>query len=322
MHSHHGHRHGSQPEHHAHDHHGHAHHHGHGNHHHAPAVHRAFIPVIVLNIGFVAVEAVYGFIANSTALMADAGHNLSDVLGLLLAWAAAHLAKRPPAGSYTYGLRGASILAALANAMLLLLACGVIGWEAVHRFLQPSAVDTVAVSVVAGIGIVINGISAWMFMAGSKDDLNIRGAYLHMLADAAVSAGVVVSGLAMFHTGWYWLDPAVSLIVVAVVVFGTWSLLRDAARLSLGAVPQHIDLQTARRFLLSQPGVAAVQDLHIWGMSTTETALTAFLIMPGGHPGDRFLQQVSHGLKQQFAIHHATLQIMQHAAADECALEH
>jgi cobalt-zinc-cadmium efflux system protein len=300
-----------------------------GHHHHAAHHHGspdgnnlAFVLAIALNTGFVAIEFAYGFIAHSTALMADAGHNLSDVLGLALAWGAALLAKKQPGGRYTYGLRSTTILAALANAMLLLVACGAIAWEAVRRFAEPPEVAGLTVSIVAAIGIAVNGFSAWLFMAGSRHDLNIRGAFLHMAADALVSLGVVIGGLVMLSTGWFWLDPVLSLVIVAVVLVGTWGLLRDAIQLSLSAVPAHIDLQAVQRFLTGLPGVVEACDLHIWGMSTTESALTAHLIMPDGYPGDAFMESVSNELEHRFAIHHCTLQIRHHASGSGCALEH
>ncbi|MBK4734809.1 cation diffusion facilitator family transporter [Noviherbaspirillum pedocola] len=296
-------------------------HHGHGAHHHhaAPADHnRAFVFAILLNTAFVAIEFFYGFIAHSTALMADAGHNLSDVLGLGLSWAAALLAKKQPAGRYTYGLRSSSILAALGNAMLLLVACGGIALEAAQRFLHPEPVAGTTVSVVAAIGIVINGFSAWLFMSGSKGDLNVRSAFLHMAFDALVSLAVVASGLLMLYTGWFWIDPLLSLLILAVILAGTFGLLRDALRLSLNAVPPHIALDEVEAYLASLPGVASVHDLHVWGMSTTETALTAHLRMPGGYPGDAFLNDAARELEHQFSIHHTTLQInledVQHCA--------
>jgi cobalt-zinc-cadmium efflux system protein len=291
------------------DHHGHAGHHHH-HHHAAPAdASRAFIFAIILNTAFVFIEFGYGVIAHSTALMADAGHNLSDVLGLGLSWAAALLSKKRPEGRYTYGLRSSSILAALGNAMLLLVACGGIAVEAAQRFLHPAPVSGVTVSVVAAIGIAINGFSAWLFMSGSKGDLNLRSAFLHMAFDALVSLAVVVSGALMLYTGWYWIDPLLSLLILAVILGGTWGLLRDALRLSLNAVPAHIALDQVHAYLAALPGVAAVHDLHVWGMSTTETALTAHLRMPGGHPGDAFLKEVAHQLEHRFTIQHATLQI-------------
>jgi cobalt-zinc-cadmium efflux system protein len=302
---------------HDHDHthgHDHGHHHGHGHgpggHHHAPAdFGRAFAIGIALNVGFVVVEGLYGFAANSTALLADAGHNLSDVLGLVVAWIAAGLAKRPPTARLTYGLRGSSILAALANAVLLLIACGAILLEAVQRLRDPEPVATTTIMVVALIGIGINGFTAWLFAAGRADDLNIRGAFLHMAADAAVSAGVVVSALLIARTGWTWLDPLTSIGIVVVIVWGTWGLLRDSTAMSLAAVPPGIDPAEVRRWLAARPGVAAVHDLHIWPMSTTETALTAHLVMPAGHPGDGFLLDTCAGLAARFRIAHPTLQI-------------
>jgi cobalt-zinc-cadmium efflux system protein len=311
---------------HQHDHrhdHGHSHGHGHGHHHHhapAPGHGRAFALAIGINSLFVAIEFVYGFIANSTALMADAGHNLSDVLGLVLAWSAAVLAKRPPSARYTYGLRSSSILAALGNAILLLLACGAIAWEALHRFTAPAPVEGITVSVVAAIGVAINGFSAWLFMAGSKGDLNIRGAYLHMAADAAISLGVVVSGLVIMGTGWTWLDPAVSLAIVLLIVLGTWSLLRESLRLVMAGVPDSVDAAAVGRFLAHQPGVSGVHDLHIWAMSTTETALTAHLVMPGGYPGDSAIDEIVTRLRHDFSIGHCTLQVEEGTSQHRCAL--
>jgi len=312
---------------HTHDHHdhqhGHHHGHGHGHHHHhapEPGHGRAFALAIGINAIFVAIEFVYGFLANSTALMADAGHNLSDVLGLVLAWGAAVLAKRAPSAHYTYGLRSSSILAALGNALLLLFACGAIAWEAVHRFAAPAPVEGVTVSVVAAIGVAINGFSAWLFMAGSKGDLNIRGAYLHMAADAAISLGVVISGLVIMGTGWAWLDPLVSLVIVLVIVVGTWSLLRESLRLVMAGVPANVDAAAIDRFLAAQPGVAGVHDLHIWAMSTTETALTAHLVMPEGYPGDAAIDRITTKLREDFSIGHCTLQVEQGTLQHRCAL--
>jgi cobalt-zinc-cadmium efflux system protein len=304
---------------HHHEHAGHGHHHGH-HHHPVPGDHnRAFLVAILLNTGFVAVEFGYGVIAHSTALMADAGHNLSDVLGLALSWAAALLTRKQPAGRYTYGLRSSSILAALGNAMLLLVACGGIAWEALHRFMAPAPVAGVTVSAVAAIGIVINAFSAWLFMSGSKHDLNLRGAYLHMAADALVSLAVVVGGVVMLYTGWFWVDPVLSLAILAVILGGTFGLLREALRLSLNAVPAHISLDEVQAYLASRPGVTAVEDLHVWGMSTTESALTAHLHMPNGHPGDAFLAETVHELEHRFSIQHSTLQIML-KSGQPCAL--
>jgi cobalt-zinc-cadmium efflux system protein len=293
-----------------HHHHDHGHGHGHGHHHPVPGDKgRAFLLAIALNAGFVAIEFVYGFIANSTALMADAGHNLSDVLGLVLAWGAAVLAKSAPTRRFTYGLRGTSILAALFNGLLLMVACGAIAWEAVHRFAHPQTVAGTTVSIVAAVGVLVNGFSAWLFMAGSKDDINVRGAYLHMAADAALSLGVVVAGLVVMSTGWTWLDPAVSLVIVVIIVAGTWSLLKESLQLVLAGVPASVDATGVTGFLVAQPGVDEVHDVHIWAMSTTETALTAHLVMPGGYPGDEAIDRIVRQLREDFAIHHCTLQV-------------
>jgi len=304
------------PHHHHHDHSAHGHHH-HGD----PNDHgRAFAIAIALNSAFVVIEFAYGLIANSTALMADAGHNLSDVLGLLLAWGAAILGRRAPNHRYTYGLRSSSILAALLNAMFLLLACGAIAWEAVQRFSQPPAVAGLTVTLVAGIGILINGLSAWLFVRGSKNDLNIRGAYLHMAADAAVSLAVAVAGVAILFTGWYWLDPVMSLAIVAVIVVGTWQLLRDSVQLALSAVPTHIDAIEVENYLRQCAGITDIHDLHIWGMSTTESALTVHLVMPQGYPGDANMDDITRTLKERFSIQHSTLQVEQGTTNHACAL--
>jgi cobalt-zinc-cadmium efflux system protein len=281
---------------------------------------RAFALAIGVNTLFVAIEFGYGFVANSTALMADAGHNLSDVLGLMLAWGAAMLARRTPSGRYTYGLRSSSILAALLNALLLMMACGAIGWEAAHRFANPAPVAGVTVAVVAAIGVAVNGFSAWLFMAGSKDDINIRGAYQHMAADAAISLGVVISGLAIMGTGWTWLDPVVSIAIVMLILVSTWSLLKESLRLVLAAVPDNVDAPKVSEFLRAQPGVTSIHDLHIWAMSTTETALTAHLVMPAGYPGDAAIDAIVQKLKSEHAIHHCTLQVEQGTTVHGCAL--
>jgi cobalt-zinc-cadmium efflux system protein len=303
----------------AHHHHGHGHDHGH--HHHGEVGHgRAFAIAITLNALFVAIEFFYGFLANSTALMADAGHNLSDVLSLILAWGAAILAKREPSGRYTYGLRSSSILAALFNGMLLMAATGAIAWGALQRLMDPIPVAGLTVSVVAGIGIAVNGISAWLFMKGSKDDLNIRGAYLHLAADAAISLGVLIAGLVVIYTGWQWIDPAVSLVIVVLIMKSTWSLLREALDMTLGAVPGNVDAAEVEKFLLARAGVTGVHDLHIWSMSTTDVALTCHLVMPGGYPGDAAIDQVARELKEQFGIHHTTLQTEQGTTRHECSL--
>lgn len=308
---------------HSHDHshsHSHDHSHGHGHHHGSASYGRAFAIAILLNSVFVAVEFGYGFVAHSTALMADAGHNLSDVLSLVLAWGAALMGRQAPSERYTYGLRSSSILAALFNAMLLLVACGAIALEAVQRFLQPPAVAGLTVSVVAGIGIVINGLSAWLFVQGSQHDLNIRGAFLHMAADAVVSLGVVLAGIAMLFTGWYWLDPVISLVIVVFILASTWGLLRDSVRLALSAVPAHIDVAAVESYLRQLPGVSEIHDLHIWGLSTTESALTVHLVMPSGYPGDAFLDEVVETLEHRFAIHHSTVQVEEGTTRHACGV--
>ncbi len=301
-----------------HDHH--AHDHTHGGHAHAPAdFGRVFAVGIALNVAIVVLQATYGIVANSMALLADAGHNLSDVFGLLVAWGASVLVKRAPTQRFTYGLANSSILAALANAIFLLVACGAIAWEAVQRFHTPEPVAGLTVMIVAGLGILINGFTAWMFMSGQEEDINIRGAFLHMAADAAISLGVVVAGAITLLTGWYWLDPVVSLAIVALIVWGTWGMLRQAIDMALQAVPRSIDPMLVRAYLLSLPGVNAMHDLHIWPMSTTETALTCHLVMPGGHPGDAFMVATATTLKNRFKIGHSTLQI-ELSADTVCAL--
>ena len=318
-HDHGGHDHAQNHDHSGHDHGGHS--HGGHAHSHAPAsFDRAFLIGITLNTGFVIAEAAYGFIANSLALLADAGHNLSDVLGLLLAWAAASLAKRAPSARFTYGMKRTPILASLANAMLLLVASGAIVWEGVQRFSDPAPVAEMTVIWVALIGIVINGATALGFMAGRKNDLNIRGAFLHMVADAVVSLGVVLSGLVVLYTGWQWLDPLVSIVIAVVIVAGTWSLLTESVSLSLDAVPSRIDRPAIETYLNALPGVAEVHDLHIWAMSTTEVALTAHLVRPGATLDDGLLAQACTDLSTRYGIDHATLQIEAGDPAHPCTL--
>lgn len=302
------------------DHHNHNHSKGHHHHPSPKSQGRVFIMTIVLNMLFVIIEFAYGFITNSTALIADAGHNISDVLGLMLAWGAVILTRKAPSKRYTYGLRSTSIMAAVANAMLLLVACGAIAMEAIDRFSQPPAVAGLTVSIVAAVGIVINGLSAWLLMRGSKEDLNIRGAYLHMAADAAVSLAVVIAGVAMFYTGWYMIDPIISLVIVIVIVVGTWSLLRDSMQLALSAVPANIDALAIDTYLRQLVGVTEIHDLHIWGLSTTESALTVHLVMPNGHPGDNFMDEIVQTLEERFFVHHSTLQIEQGTTNHSCSL--
>ena len=300
---------------------GHGHHHGHG-HAHAPAdFGRAFAIGTALNIVFVAVEAGFGFAADSVALLADAGHNLSDVLGLLIAWGAATLAKRPASGRYTYGLKSSSILAALANAVLLLVAVGAILLETLQRLNDPPPVVAGTLIWVAAAGIVVNTATALLFLRGRHGDLNVRGAFLHMAADALVSAGVVIAGLLILATGFSWIDPVVSLAIVAVILWSTWDLFRDSLGLALQAVPKGIDPAKVASVLAALPGVARVHDLHIWAMSTSENALTAHLVMPAGHPGNAFLADLQHRLEHDHGIGHATVQI-EVGDDDHCSLRH
>jgi len=300
--------------------HAHDHTHSHGGDARGARLGRAFAAGIALNVAFVIAEVILGLMANSLALVADAMHNLSDVVGLVLAWGASALALRPPSARFTYGFRGSTILAALANAMLLLVVTGGIAWEALHRLKNPGIVNETLMIWVAIAGIVINGVTAWFFMADRKSDLNVRGAYLHMAADAGVSAGVALAGAGMLLTGWLWLDPAVSLVIVATIFVGTWGLLRDSVKLALHAAPESVDPGEVRGYLCALKGVAEVHDLHIWGMSTTETALTAHLVMPAGHPGDDFIAHVVHDIEHRFRIGHVTLQIEMGTSASPCAL--
>jgi len=282
---------------------------------------RAFALGVALNVGFVVVEAGAGLWTNSLALLADAGHNLSDVLALLLAWGASTLSARQPSTRFTFGLRSSSVLAALANALLLLAVCGAIGWEAIGRLQTSVAVAGGPVIAVAAVGVVVNAATAILFLRRQKVDLNVRGAYQHMAADALVSLGVVAAGVGMLLTGWTWLDPAVSLAVVVVIFASTWGLARDSLSLALHAVPAGIDPAAVRAFLAARAGVAEVHDLHIWGMSTTENALSAHLVIPNGHPGDQFLAETARELAQRFGIGHATLQIEHGDPEHPCELE-
>jgi cobalt-zinc-cadmium efflux system protein len=318
-HHHHGHDH--DHDHGAHAHGGsHGHSHGPGGHSHAPKdFGRAFAIGVGLNFAFVLVEAGIGLWSGSLALLADAGHNLSDVLSLLLAWGATILAKSAPTSRRTYGLRKATILASLTNAVLLLVAVGVIVSEAIHRFSEPAPIATMPVMIVAAIGVVINTATALMFMKG-HEDLNIRGAFLHMAADAAVSLAVVIGAGLIALTSLYWIDPALSLLIAAVIVIGTWGLLRDSVDLVLDAAPKGMDVEAVRAWLLARPGVTEVHDLHIWAMSTTEVALTAHLTRPSNEDGDAFLHATCDGLASRFSIGHATLQV--EVGEAECRLAH
>jgi len=280
------------------------------SHPHAPAHYgRAFAVGVGLNLGFVVVQSVYGVLAGSLALLTDAAHNFQDVVGLGLAWGAVVLARRLPTARYTYGLRRFSILAALANGALLLLATGAIAWEAVRRLMNPEPVQGGVVMVVAAIGIVVNLVSASFFLRGRERDLNLRGAFLHLMSDAAVSLGVVLAGLGMALTGWRWIDPLVSLLVALVILFSTWGLLREAFNLAMDAVPPGIDLGAVRHYLRGLSGVRSVHDLHVWALSTTEPALTAHLIVGETRGQDALLSQIRRDLHDRFGIEHVTLQL-------------
>jgi cobalt-zinc-cadmium efflux system protein len=283
--------------------------HDHPTEHALPNNGRAFAIGVALNLSFVIVELVFGFISNSLALISDAGHNFSDVIGLLLAWGASHIATFSPTKRRTYGLRKSSILAALTNSILLLVAVGGIAWEAIHRFAHPEAVASSAMIGVAAVGVLINSATAALFMRNRSTDMNIRGAFLHMAADAVVSLGVVVAGIAIYYTGASWIDPAMSLVIGLVIAVGTLSLFRESVDLSLDAVPRHIDPQAVEAFMKQCPGVVEVHDLHIWALSTTEVALTAHLIMNPLPADDHFLHELSHELKHRFGIGHTTTQI-------------
>ena len=305
---------------HDHDDHGDDHGHDHAAHGHAPASFgKAFAIGLALNLAFVVIEWILGASANSLALMADAAHNLGDALALLLAWLATRLAKRAPSARFTYGLRGSSILAALLNAAALMLLTGGLGWEAMRRLSNPSPVEGSVVIWVALVGVVVNGVTAWLFMQGGKKDLNLRGVYLHMAGDAAVSLAVAIAGGIVLYTGWFWLDPALTLVVSAVILWSSWGLLRQSLGLALQAVPEGIEQPAVRECLAGMLGVSDVHDVHVWAMSTSENAMTAHLVVPGRHPGDEFLRSAADLLEARFGIHHATLQIEIADTAKACA---
>jgi len=282
----------------------------HHHHHRAPPdYNRAFALGVALNVGFVMVEAIFGVLSDSLALLTDAGHNLSDVLGLLLAWGAAALAKRRPSARRTYGYSRATILASLFSGLLLMGAVGAIGWEAVSRLMDPVQPAGRTIMVVAAVGVVINTATALLFLSGKDHDLNIRGAFLHMTADAAVSLGVVASGALILYLGYGWIDPLISLVIAAVILFSTWGLLRDSLNLAVDAVPRNVDPDAVRDYLSSLPGVQAIHDLHIWPMSTTDTALTAHMVMAAFPDDDQYLEGVAKVLNERFAINHPTIQL-------------
>lgn len=282
---------------------------------------KAFAFGIALNVIYIIIETVYGLIINSMALLADAGHNFSDVLGLLLAWGGAYLAKTAVTKSRTYGLRKSTILAAFFNAIILLIAVGAITIEAIRKIAEPEPVGGTTMMIVAGVGVVINTLTALLFMKGREKDINIKGAFLHMAADAGVSLGVVVAGLLINLTGFYLLDPIISLIIVIVITIGTWSLLRDSFQLSMDAVPRSIQFEEVKKYLESLDGVKEVHDLHIWAMSTTENALTAHLVIPGEQNDDNFLSKVCKILHDKYGIEHSTIQIEKNAQTANCESE-
>jgi cobalt-zinc-cadmium efflux system protein len=310
----------------AHDHSG----HDHAHHHHGPPpdgnFSQAFKWGIILNLLFVAGETAGGLWANSAALLSDAGHNLSDVLSLALAWGAAWLAKRQATERFTYGYKGATIQAALLNAALLYLALGFILWETIDHLRHPTPVNGPVVMALAGLGILINGFTAWLFSSGQKGDVNVRGAYLHMLTDMLVSVGVVVGGALVYFTGWQWLDPIISFVILAVIGYSSWGLLRETVQMGLQAAPESIDMAAVRAFLLARPGVVSVHDLHVWPLSTQDTALTAHLVRPDSNDNNQFLGKLQHDLVHEFNISHCTVQLEDvtpamgaHGCCDEAA---
>ena len=290
------------------------------SHSHKVEYNKAFALGITLNVIYISIEFFYGLIANSMALIADAGHNLSDVLGLLLAWGASYLATKTPTEKRTYGFRKSTVLASLTNAVILLIAVGAITIEAVKRFYEPQMIESNIIIVVAAVGVIINGITAFLFFSGHKHDLNIKGAFLHMAADAAVSLGVVVGAIIIGITNLYWLDPVISLIIVVIITYGTWGLLKESFNLSLDAVPQKIDLEEVKKYLKNLPGVDDVHDLHIWAMSTTETALTVHLLRPKADYEDDFIEKVNKELHDKFGIEHATIQIEKRDDCADCSI--
>lgn len=289
------------------------------HHHHAPPDYgRAFAVAVVLNVGFVIVEAVYGVMSDSLALLTDAGHNLSDVMGLLLAWGAAALAKKKPSARRTYGYSRATIIASVLSGLLLMGAVGAIGWEAVNRVFEPAQPSGKTIMIVAAIGVVINTVTALFFISGKDHDLNIRGAFLHMAADAVVSLGVVVSGALILFYGLNWIDPVISLFIAGAIFLSTWGLLRDSLNLAVDAVPRNVDPKAVRQYLLGLPGVNTIHDLHIWPMSTTDTALTAHMVMDVFPQSDEFLAEVAGVLEEQFSIKHPTIQMERAGSGVPC----
>ncbi len=290
----------------------------HHHHHSAPDYNRAFAAGVILNVGFVVIEVIFGVLSDSLALLTDAGHNLSDVMGLLLAWGAAALAKKRPSPRRTYGYSRATIIASVFSGLLLMGAVGAIGWEAVGRLMAPPQPAGKTIMIVAAIGVVINTVTALFFLSGKDNDLNIRGAFLHMAADALVSLGVVVAGALILFYGFNWIDPLVSLLIATVIFLSTWGLLRDSFNLAVDAVPRNVDPAAVREYLSGLPGVRALHDLHIWPMSTTNTALTAHLVMDVFPDNDQFLNDVAHDLEHRFSIMHPTIQMERYDSEVVC----
>ena len=293
--------------------------HGHAHAHGTPSTGASFAIGIFLNLAFVAVEAVFGFVSHSMALLADAGHNLSDVLGLGLAWGAMILARRAPSAKRTYGLRGSTILASVANSVVLLFVAGGVAWESARRLMEPEPIASATILYVATAGVVVNGASALLFLRGRKDDLNVRSAFLHLASDAALSLGVAVAGGIMLATSWWWLDAAVSIAISLIILGATWSLLKSSLHLAVQGVPEHVDMKAVRSYLGSVPGVIEVHDLHVWSMSTTDVALTAHIVMPNEACTPTLLGEVAARLRDEFAIEHSTIQVCP-PEAPECVL--
>lgn len=295
----------------------------HSHHHPTPKNYTlAFAIGTTLNIIFVIIEAIFGFLSNSLALIADAGHNLGDVLALLLAWGATYLAQRKPTNTKTYGLRRGTILAAFVSSLILLMTMSIVAWEALGRFAVPSEVNSMTIIVVAAIGVAINTATALLFFSSQHDDLNIRAAFIHMAADAGVSLGVVIAGMAIMFTSMFWIDPAISLVIVVVIVISTWGVFRDSFNLAMDGVPKGIDVEEVRNFILQQDGITAIHDLHVWGMSTTQVALTAHIVRDTANLDDEFLQQLCTGLQNKFGIIHPTIQIESGKNAHLCDQAH
>lgn len=306
--------------HHPHDHqHDHSHDHAHGHHHGDPSTNqKAFLIATAVNFGFVVIEAVYALLANSMSLLADAGHNLGDVIGLVFAWVANYLLTKPSSTRYSYGYKKTTVLAAISNALLLVLATGIIGYESILRLFHPVAIQEKTIMIVAALGILINGGTALLFIKNAEDDLNIKSAFMHLAGDAILSLGVVITGAIVLFTHWLWLDPLVGLILALTILFGSWSLMRDSINLIIDAVPKKINQEKVKEYLFNIKGVTAIHDLHIWALSTKETALTAHLVCPERDFTDHDFHQINDDLKSHFHIAHVTLQIERGSLEDPC----